>query len=52
MCLSPLAQHPGAPRAVPRAFRFLVLRVPLKGQAKPTGAGAGLKLLQNDLRGK
>lgn len=30
---------------------LLVLKVPLKGQAKPTGAGAGLKLLQKDLQG-
>ncbi|XP_053843727.1 uncharacterized protein LOC128813009 [Vidua macroura] len=35
-----------------RNLALLVLKVPLKGQAKPTRADAGLKLLQKDLQGK
>lgn len=40
------------PGAVPRHLALLVPKVPLTGQAKPTGVGAGLKLLQKDLQGK
>lgn len=48
MCLSQIAQHP----VHLGHLALLVLKVPLKGQAKPTGVAAGLKLLQKDLQGK